>query len=53
MKRSKHSTSGNKLSSMNTAVSDDEEMDDIMFLLTDTEESVDMGKGKATGVVVL
>jgi ubiquitin-conjugating enzyme E2 Q len=52
-KRSKHSTSGSKLSLMETAVSDEEEMEDLMFLFSEAEESPDKGKGKGTEVVFL
>lgn len=38
---------------METAMSDEEEMEDIMFLFSDTEELVNNGKGKATEVDVL
>jgi hypothetical protein len=38
---------------METDMSDEEEMEDIMFLFSDTEDSADKGKGKATEVVVL
>ena len=53
LKRPKHSASDSKLSLMETAMSDEEEMEDIMFLFSDTEESADKGNGKATEVVVL
>lgn len=33
-------------------MSDEEEMEDIMFLFSDTEELTDKAKGKATEVVV-
>lgn len=33
-------------------MSDEEEMEDIMFLFSDTEEPTDKGKGKTTEVVV-
>jgi ubiquitin-conjugating enzyme E2 Q len=52
-KRSKHSTSGSKLSLMETAMSDEEEMEDLIFLFSDGEEPPGKGKGKETEVVVL
>jgi hypothetical protein len=53
MKKSKKSASGSKLSLMESALSDEEEMEDVMFLFSDEEELTDKGKGKATEVVVL
>ena len=55
LKKPKHSRSGGKLSLMKTAMSDEEEMEDIMFLFSDTEESAEKGtvNGTAKGVIVL
>ena len=52
-KRSKHSNSGSKLSLVKSDISDEEEMDDLMFLFSDTEESPGKKKGEETEVVVL
>ena len=38
---------------METVLSDEEEMEDVMFLFSDVEESGNKGKGNATEVVVL
>jgi hypothetical protein len=52
-KKPKHSASGSKSTLMVTAImSDEEDMEDIMFLFSDTEESDDKGGGKVTEVVV-
>ena len=38
---------------METAMSDEEEMEDLIFLFSDGEEPPSKGKGKETEVVVL
>ena len=53
LKKSKHATSGSKLTLMETAMSEVEELEDIMFLFSDTDESGHNGKGKAPDVVML
>ena len=52
LKKSKPSTAASELSLTNTTMSDEDEMEDIMFLLTDTEDPVDTKNGKAKEVVV-
>ena len=51
LKKSKKSASGSKLSLIETSLSDEEEMEDVMFLFSD-EDSADTGKGKASEVVL-
>ena len=52
-KKSKHSASGSKLELMETGVSDEEELADIMFLFSETEDLSSKGKSKSDKAVML